>query len=120
AAQLVSCDHPELADLPARLLGRTLIVRDLATARAIAGHTPGFRLVTLQGELLEPDGTLTIGTHHAESGILSRRSELQEVREQVTALDGRLAEMEHDLIDLRDRVVATDHQSQEQQEQIDV
>src|SRR5262249_48228341 len=64
AEQLVSCDHPELADLPAQLLGRTLIVRDLAAARAIAEHTPGFRLVTLQGELLEADGTLTVGKHH--------------------------------------------------------
>ena len=82
AEQLVSCDHPELADLPAQLLGRTLIVRDLAAARAIAAHAPGFRLVTLQGELLEPDGTLTVGTHHAETGILSRKSELRELREQ--------------------------------------
>src|SRR6185295_16856510 len=49
AEQLVSCEHPELADLPAQLLGRTLIVRDLATARALAGYAPGFRLVTLQG-----------------------------------------------------------------------
>ena len=58
-------------------------MRDLATARAIAAHTPGFRLVTLQGELLEPDGTLTVGTHHAETGILSRKSELRELREQL-------------------------------------
>ena len=120
AEQLVSCDHPELADLPAQLLGRTLIVRDLATARAIAGHTPGFRLVTLQGELLEPDGTLTIGLHHAESGILSRRSELTELREQVAALDGRLAELEHGLVDLRDRSQAAEQQAGEQQQQIDV
>ena len=66
-----------------QLLGRTLIVRDLAAARAIAAHASGFRLVTLQGELLEPDGTLTVGTHHAETGILSRKSELRELREQL-------------------------------------
>ena len=63
AEQVVSCDHPELTDLPAQLLGRTLIVHDLAAARAIAAHAPGFRLVTLNGELLEPDGTLTVGKH---------------------------------------------------------
>src|ERR1019366_4623852 len=94
AEQLVSCEHPELADLPAQLLGRTLIVRDLVTARAIADHAPGFRLVTLQGEMLEPDGTLTVGTHHAETGILSRKAELRELREQLTALDQRIAAME--------------------------
>ena len=120
AEALVSCDHPELADLPAQLLGRTLIVRDLATARAIAAHTTGFRLVTLQGELLEPDGTLTVGTHHAETGILSRKSELRELRQQVADLDRRIAEIEHDLADLRERLVALDEQVTRQEEEITV
>jgi chromosome segregation protein len=120
AEQLVSCDHPELGDLPTQLLGRTLIVRDLATARAIAAHTSGFRLVTLAGELLEPDGTLTIGTHHAEAGILSRKSELRELREQVAGLEERLVELEHDLARLRDRILDAERQAQEEQEQIDV
>ena len=35
AEQVVRCDDPRLADLPERLLGRTLIVRDLAAARAV-------------------------------------------------------------------------------------
>jgi chromosome segregation protein len=120
AEQLVSCDHPELGDLPAQLLGRTLIVRDLATAQAIAEHAAGFRLVTLQGELLEPDGTLTVGTHHAETGILSRKSELRELREQVGLLDTRLADLDLDLVGLRDRVQDAERQAQEEQEQIDV
>ncbi len=120
AEQLVTCDHPELADLPAQLLGRTLIVRDLAVARAIAAHTSGYRLVTLQGELLEPDGTLTVGTHHAEAGILSRKSELRELRLQAVELDGRVAEVERDLADLRARVDALDARAAGQQEEIDV
>jgi chromosome segregation protein len=120
AEALVSCDNPELADLPAQLLGRTLIVRDLATARAIAAHTTGFRLVTLQGELLEPDGTLTVGTHHAETGILSRKSELRELRQQVADLDRRIAESEHDLADLRERLAALDERAAAQEEEITV
>ncbi len=98
------CEHPELSDLPAQLLARTLIVRDLASARAIAAHTSGYRLVTLQGELLEPDGTLTVGTHHAETGILSRKSELRELRLQIADLDRRLTETERDLAELRERL----------------
>src|SRR5262249_37171039 len=53
AEQVVRCDDPQLAGLPARLLGRTLIVRDLTVARAIVRHNRGYRCVTLQGELLE-------------------------------------------------------------------
>jgi chromosome segregation protein len=120
ADQLVSCEHPELADLPAQLLGRTLIVRDLATAHAIAEHTPGFRVITLQGELLEPDGTLTVGAHHAESGVLSRKSEWRELTEQLAALDGRIVEIEQDEQILRERVHAAANAIQERQEEITV
>ncbi len=108
AEQVVRCDNPDLADLPARLLARTLIVRDLAAARAIAALGAGYRCVTLQGELIEADGTLTVGVHHAESGILSRRSELRELREQGAALDEQLAELDRDLADLRERVAVHD------------
>src|SRR5262249_39930573 len=97
---LVTCDHPQLTDLPRRLLERTLIVRDLATARALSTHTPGYRFVTLSGELLEADSTLTVGVHHAETGLLSRKSELRELREQAAGLDERRAAIERDLDDL--------------------
>ncbi len=120
ADRLVTCEDPELADLPARLLGRTLLVTDLAAARLIAAHAGGYRLVTLQGELLEPDGTLTVGTHHAEAGILSRKSELRELREQAAALDRRIADAEQDLAGLRDRVAALDARAGALQEEIDV
>lgn len=120
AEQLVSCEHPELGDLPAQLLGRTLIVRDLATARTIAAHTSGFRLVTLQGELLEPDGTLTVGAHHAESGILSRKSEWRELRDQLADLDVRIGEVELDGQSLRASIDAIDSKLPEQEETISV
>jgi chromosome segregation protein len=120
ADQLVTCYHPELADLPAQLLGRTLIVRDLAAARAVAAHTTGFRLVTLQGELLEPDGTLTVGMHHAQTGILSRKSELRELKAGLESLDHRIAETSRDLADLRDRITLLDSQAAGQQQEIEV
>jgi chromosome segregation protein len=120
AEQVVRCEDPELANLPARLLGGTLIVRDLAVARAIARHSPGFRFVTLQGELLEPDGTLTVGTHHAETGILSRKSELRELREQVADLDRRAAEFDRDLADLREAIALLDGRAENGQQEIDV
>ncbi|MBI3409155.1 MAG: chromosome segregation protein SMC [Planctomycetes bacterium] len=120
AEQLVSCDHPELADLPRMLLGRTLIVGDLASARAIAPQVPGFRFITLQGELLDANGTLTIGEFHAEAGILSRKSELNELREQVTRLDYQVVEADRELITLRERLEGLDVLAREGQEEIDV
>jgi chromosome segregation protein len=120
AEQVVRCEDPRFADLPGRLLGRTLIVRDLAAARAAAAQLEGCRCVTLHGELLETDGTLTVGEHHAGAGILSRKSELRDLREQQSVLDLRLAELERDLADLRERVAALDDRIGRQQLEIDV
>jgi chromosome segregation protein len=127
ADEVVTCPQPDLADLPRRLLGRTLIVRDLAAARRVwEAATDGgrrftdHRLVTLQGELLEADSTLTVGTHHAEAGILSRKSELRELRARGDELDCRLLETEGELTDLRERLNALDARAATAQEEIDV
>jgi chromosome segregation protein len=120
AERVVRCDDPRFADLPARLLGKTVIVRDLAAARDIAALGAGYRCITLQGELLEEDGTLTVGEHHAETGILSRKSELRELREQVVKLDRALLELEQDQVDLRERIALLDGQIEHAQREIDV
>jgi chromosome segregation protein len=119
AEQVVRCDDSRFSDLPERLLAGTLIVRDLAAARA-AAQISGCRCVTLHGELLESDGTLTVGEHHAGAGILSRKSELRDLREQQSVLDLRLSELERDLADLRERVAALDDRIGRQQLEIDV
>jgi chromosome segregation protein len=120
ADKVARCEDTQLADLPSRLLGRTLIVRDLASARSIAAQNPGFRCITLQGELLDADGTLTVGTHHAEAGILSRKSELRELREQVVAVDLRLDELEHTLLDQREELAVLDGRIENQQLEINI
>ncbi len=120
ADEVVRCDDPRFAELPVQLLGRTLIVRDLATARAILALGVGYRCITLAGELLEEDGTLTVGTHHAEAGILSRKSELSELRDQAGTLDQRLAELERELADLRERIAQLDMRAGQAQDEIDI
>jgi chromosome segregation protein len=119
ADQVVRCDDPRFADLPSLLLGKTLIVRDLASGRDVIALDTGYRCITLNGELLEADGTLTVGTHHAEAGILSRKSELRELREQVVRLDRRLADLDLDLVALRERMAQTTSRAREGQQEID-
>jgi chromosome segregation protein len=69
-------------------------------ARDLAQRLPGQRFVTHAGELLEADGTLTVGVHRAEAGILSRKSELRELQRQAVELASA--------IDDADRAIADD------------
>ncbi len=70
--------HPRFQELAVRLLGRTWFVEKLAHAVALAQNASrGCRFVTSAGELVEPDGSITVGPRHASSGLISRRSELR-------------------------------------------
>jgi chromosome segregation protein len=82
ADRLVTCEHPELSGLPNQLLGTTWLVPSLAVARNLACRLPGQRFVTAAGELVDAGQAITVGTHHPEAGILSRNSELRELRTQ--------------------------------------
>jgi chromosome segregation protein len=94
---VVSTDHPELAGLPRQLLGATWLVPNLAIARELAERLPGQRCVTSAGELLEADGTITVGAHQAETGILSRKSELRELKVEATAAQAAAETAEREL-----------------------
>jgi chromosome segregation protein len=107
ADRWVTCDHPQLQALPRQLLGNVRIVPTLSDAREYAAETndSDIRFITKSGELLEPDGTLTVGKHHAETGLLSRRSELKELRIQAQDVDHDLGNVTHRLDDLHQRIL---------------
>ena len=80
-----SCEHRHLAEL---LLDSTWVVMDLTSARRLsASDETGQRFVTLQGELLEPDGTLYTGSVRGESAVVSRKSELRRLKNDLVRLD---------------------------------
>ncbi len=90
--------EPHYAALVARLLGRTWIVETLDHAFALAGadggQINGPTFVTLASDHLQADGTLVVGPRQGASGLISRRSQLRELNEQLAALDERIAASE--------------------------
>jgi chromosome segregation protein len=100
AAQ-VQCEHPEVRSLPEQLLGNVILVVSLADARRLAPSFPQHRFVTRSGELLEPDGTLVIGPLTAEVGIVSRKSELRDLRGRVAGITEQIAAAEVELAEFR-------------------
>lgn len=75
-----------------RLLGTVLVVRDFESARAIRREGAPFDLVTLQGERLGREGTMTGGAadDHA-AHVLEMKREARELEGLVQTLDAELA-----------------------------
>ncbi len=84
--------------LAAAVLADTWIVESIEGAvRLATGSGQGLRFVTLQGELLEANGTLFVGTIRSETSLLSRKSELRRLKNDLSLLDRDIASAEHSL-----------------------
>src|SRR6201999_3972317 len=93
AIDLVRVEPPD-APLAGQLLGSTLVVDSLADAAELSRTGPvGWRYVTRGGEGLEADGTLRAGPLTAAMGLLSRRSELESIAQQIAEVDGRIDQL---------------------------
>ncbi len=83
----------DLASLTRRLLGRHWFVDSLKTAFQLAGGIGrGLNFVTVVGEVLSADGTLTVGPRQASSGLLSRRSELRVLVDEIRDMELKITE----------------------------
>ena len=99
-------EYPDwLGPIAWRLLGRTLLVRDLDAAFMLRAMLPdGFRFVTRAGEVLGHDGRVHAGpTTGAAGSMISRRSELNELSIKTASLDQRIAAEQAELEGLSDR-----------------
>ncbi len=86
--------EPEDASIARQLLGHTVIVDDLAAAFELHRTGPtGWRYVTQAGQVLEADGTLRAGPLTASMGIISRRSELNAISQQIAEADAKIEEL---------------------------
>lgn len=87
--------------LAAAVLADTWVVNTLADAVRLAGTAGrGCRFITLQGEALEADGSLYVGMIRSETAIVSRKSELRRLKQELTELDRLVAEQEASLVDV--------------------
>jgi chromosome segregation protein len=92
AADLVEFDE-HYAAIVRQLLGRTLVVEDMATARReLRRMTGGWTIVTLAGEQVSSGGAVTGGAQIKESGTLRRERELRELPDQVAARQAAVAQ----------------------------
>lgn len=84
---------PEYREIFSYLLGGIGIAEDLDSAAAIAkkyGHK--FRIVTLDGQVMNAGGSLTGGSFSRSAGLLSRSSEIEKLKTKAAEIHKKLAE----------------------------
>ncbi len=80
------------------LLARTVIVQDIDAAIMMANkYNNRFKIVTLDGQVMNPGGSMTGGSVNKEAGILSRANELEKLTAQEKELEDKKLVAETDL-----------------------
>lgn len=93
ASKLVETDSKYNA-LIDHLLGKIIVVDHIDHATQIARkYNYSLRLVTLEGELLTPGGSISGGAYKNASNLLGRRREIEELEKAVSALQKKAKEL---------------------------
>lgn len=83
--------EPRFEPLLQRLLGRTWFVDRLETATRLSKSTGrGLTFVTYAGEVISVDGTIVVGPHQDNEGVLTRRRKANSLRDMLTAAEKQL------------------------------
>ena len=118
ASDLVKCDSRYNGILE-NLLGRTVIVEDIDAAIAMAKkYNNRFKIVTLDGQVVNPGGSMTGGSVNKEAGILSRANEIEKLTEQEKKLQKQQAECEQQLQEAQRSVDQVEYQMNTAREQL--
>lgn len=86
ASQLCGCED-KFSGIKESLLGRVAVAEDLDSAVSIAKKSGyRFRIVSLDGQVVNAGGSLTGGAKAKNSGLLSRRAEIERIAKQAAKL----------------------------------
>lgn len=93
ASSLVECD-PQYNGIRNYLLGRTVVAETMDDATVIARKlNHRYRVVTLDGQVVNAGGSLTGGSLARNSGLLSRASEIVRIRNKAAEFRAKAAEL---------------------------
>lgn len=106
ASMLCSCEECYKGIL-SNLLGRILVARDLDCAVKIARkYSYRFRVVTLDGQIVNAGGSLTGGSLAKNTGLLGRAAEIEKIRSQAQAVRSKADEKKKEWEAAKERVSA--------------
>ena len=101
ASELVTSE-PKYKGIVENLLGRIVIVGDIDAAISMANkYRNRFKIVTLDGQVMNPGGSMTGGSVNKEAGILSRANELEKLTAREKELQDKKLVTESELTEVQ-------------------
>lgn len=97
ASNLVDCDE-QYRDIVENLLGRVMVVEDIDCAIAISKRYKNrYKIVTLDGQVMNPGGSMSGGSKGKGSGVLSRANLIEELKAEAQKIGNELKEVQAEL-----------------------
>ena len=109
ASQLISYDK-KLSNVFENLLGGTVIVDNLVTAVELAKQTRyGFKIVTLEGDIINPQGSITGGSKkYSATSVVGREREIEDIEKQLGSLKQQQSQLESQISTLKSSLQNTE------------
>lgn len=96
AADLVDCKN-EYRNIISNLLGRVVVVEDMDCAIGIAKrYSNRFKIVTVDGQVINAGGSMTGGSQSKGAGILSRGNMIEELNNEAKVLEEKAEKLKAD------------------------
>ncbi|MBR3148733.1 MAG: chromosome segregation protein SMC [Eubacterium sp.] len=93
ASNLVECDA-KYKDIVSNLLGRVIVAEDIDCAIGISKRYKNrYKIVTLDGQVMNPGGSMTGGSRSKGAGILSRANLIEELNAEADKLEAKFDEL---------------------------
>lgn len=118
ASSLVHADA-QFSGLVKYLLGRHIVVDNIDNAIALAAkynHT--IRIVTKEGDLLNPGGTMSGGAFKNNNNLLGRHREMEDLEKTTKALKDSLVKISEKLKDIEDKKAAVSEKETSNEKEI--
>lgn len=97
ASNLVDCDE-QYRDIVENLLGRVMVVEDIDCAIAISKkYKNRYKIVTLDGQVMNPGGSMSGGSKGKGSGVLSRANLIEELKSEAQKIGNELKNVQAEL-----------------------
>ncbi len=102
ASELVSFDE-KYRVIAENLLGRTVVAGDIDEASAIARkYSYRFRIVTLDGQIINSGGSYTGGSAVSRTGVMSRNADIAALDESISALGAKMKSLKQEMKDIEE------------------